>query len=101
MLLGTLSPDEQNSNPFLDSEGTTADHSQSVNPFDFLSGMQIGSTILFNPDWSIPQSVTMDLIGGGMLDSDTNNNTQSKPFSDVLDIVFVELIPFTGKENPT
>jgi hypothetical protein len=32
-----------------------------INPFDFLSDLQLGSTNLVNPDWLAPQPVTMEL----------------------------------------
>ena len=87
--------------PFLDRRGATAgDPSESVNPLGFLSGLQIGSTVLIDPDWSIPQSVTMDLECG-LVNNDINNSTQSSFFRDILDLVLVEVIPFTGEVNPT
>jgi hypothetical protein len=118
MLFGTLRSEEQNINPFglgttidpfgkgmmfpfLDRRGATAgDPSESVNPLGFLFGLQIGSTVLIDPDWSIPQSVTMDLECG-LVNNDINNSTQSSLFRDILDLVLVEVIPFTGEVNPT
>jgi hypothetical protein len=117
MLSGMLNTVDQNSNPFgdstrtnpirggmmspfLDKGGAGGDPSQSVNPFSFLSNLQIGSTNLVNPDWSIPQSVTMDLKGR-MIGGDINNYTQSRPFTDILDLVLTSVIPFMGEENIT
>jgi hypothetical protein len=117
MSLGALSSQEQNNNPFgsntginpfgggmmspfLGNGGAVGNLSQSINPFGFLSGLQIGSTNLVNPDWSIPQSVTMDLKGR-VISSDVNNNIRPTAFADTLDLVFVSVIPFTGEENST
>jgi hypothetical protein len=36
-----------------------------------------------------------------VVNSDINNSTQSSLFPDILDLVLVEVIPFTGEENPT
>ena len=38
--------------------------SDSFSPFSLLSNLQIGSSILIDVDWSEPQMVTMDLVGG-------------------------------------
>lgn len=35
----------------------------SPNPFGFLSMFQIGSSSLVNPDWAVPQTVSMSLLG--------------------------------------
>ena len=74
--------------------------SQSINPFDFLSNLQIGSTNLVNPDWSSPQSATMDLKGKDLgIDSDTYKNIQATTSQNTLDLIFVSVIPFTGEAN--
>jgi hypothetical protein len=120
MSLGALSSQEQSGNPFggnigvSPSEGgmmspflgnvgvnVVSNLSQSINPFDFLSNLQIGSTNLVNPDWSSPQSATMDLKGKdmGIEDSDTYKNIQATTSQHTLDLIFVSVIPFTGEPN--
>ena len=74
--------------------------SQSINPFDFLSNLQIGSTNLVNPDWSSPQSATMDLKGKDLgIDRDNYKNIQATTSQNTLDLIFVSVIPFTGEAN--
>lgn len=120
MSLGALSSQEQNGNPFGNNIGVSPSEggmmspflgnvgvdvarnlSQSINPFDFLSNLQIGSTNLVNPDWSSPQSATMDLKGKDMVieDSDTYKNIQATTSQHTLDLIFVSVIPFTGEAN--
>jgi hypothetical protein len=63
------------------------------NPFSLLSSMQIGSTSLVNADWSVPQTVTMDLVGSN------NNQEQQQSYSNkttTADLLFVSVIPYTG-----
>ena len=67
-----------------------------VNPFDFLSELQIGSTNLVNPDWSAPQSVTMELSGRMLSGA---NGGQTPNSQDTLDFLLVSAIPFTGEES--
>jgi hypothetical protein len=112
--LGTLSSSEQDTNLFDGSTGINpfegaimppylgdggeegaGNISQSVNPFDFLSDLQIGSTSLVNPDWSTPQSVTMGLNGTVKGSNNNNNGNQT----DTLDLILVSVIPFTGEER--
>lgn len=80
---------------------------QDFNPFEFLSTFQIGSASLINPDWSVPQSVSMfllgnsDKVGNGGSGSSISSSSQllsSSPFS-ALDIIFVTVIPNTGIET--
>lgn len=72
---------------------------QNFNPFEFLSTLQIGSASLVDPDWSVPQSVSMSLIGN----SDNDNGISSGDSRQLLsfsfspfDIVLVNVIPYTG-----
>jgi hypothetical protein len=72
---------------------------QDFNPFEFLSTFQIGSASLVDPDWSVPQSVSMSLIGN----SDNDNGVSSGDSRQLLsssfspfDIVLVTVIPYTG-----
>ncbi len=71
--------------------------SDSFNPFSLLSSMQIGSSSLTNADWSVPQTVTMDLVRGN------NNQGQQQPYSanntSTADLLFVSVIPYTGSDN--
>lgn len=66
------------------------------NPLAFLKNMQIGSSNIVNPDWSLPQSVTMSLVG--MFSS--NNKLSSSSSPQTADFIIVSVIPFTGKSNP-
>lgn len=94
-----VSPSEgEMMSPFLGNVGVDAagNLSQNINPFDFLSNLQIGSTNLVNPDWSSPQSATMDLKGKVMgMDSDNYKNIQATTSQNTLDLIFVSVIPFT------
>jgi hypothetical protein len=72
--------------------------SDSFNPFSLLSSMQIGSSSLTNADWSVPQTVTMDLVGGN-----NNYEQQQQSYSanntSAADLLFVSVIPYTGSDN--
>ena len=70
--------------------------SDSFNPFSLLSSMQIGSSSLTNADWSVPQTVTMDLVGGNIQEEQQSysNNTSA-----AADFLFVSVIPYTGSSN--
>jgi hypothetical protein len=71
--------------------------SDSFNPFSILSSMQIGSSSLTNADWSVPQTVTMDLVGGSI-----NYEQQQQYYSNstsTTDLLFVSVIPYTGSDN--
>ncbi|MDQ4101555.1 MAG: hypothetical protein M3115_05150, partial [Thermoproteota archaeon] len=72
--------------------------SDSFNPFSLLSDLQIGSTTLTDVDWSEPQIVTMNLIGGD--DVGTNQEQQTNLVSTPMaDFVLVSVIPYTGVGN--
>ena len=68
----------------------------SFNPFSLLSSMQIGSSSLTNADWSVPQTVTMDLVGGNIQEQQQSysNNTSA-----AADFLVVSVIPYTGSGN--
>lgn len=66
------------------------------NPLAFLKNIQIGSSNIVNADWSLPQSVTMGLVG--MFSS--NNGLSSSP-PQTADFIIVSVVPFTGKSNPS
>lgn len=72
--------------------------SDSFNPFSLLSNLQIGSTTLTDVDWSEPQIVTMNLIGGGDIDQEQHINSVNTPMAD---FVLVSVIPYTGVGNNT
>ena len=67
-----------------------------INPFDFLSAIQIGSTSLEDPDWSTSQSVTMDLSSNRMITDEDVRAGQILDSEDTLDLILVSAIPFTG-----
>ncbi len=72
----------------------------SFNPFSLLSSLQIGSGALIDVDWSEPQTVTMDLIGGSS--NKTNQEQQLNLSSETkADFVLVSVIPYTGLGNNT
>ncbi|MGI8831538.1 MAG: PsbP-related protein [Nitrososphaeraceae archaeon] len=70
--------------------------SDGFNPFSLLSSMQIGSSSLTNADWSVPQTVTMDLVGGNIQEQQQfySNNTSA-----AADFLIVSVIPYTGSSN--
>ncbi len=71
-----------------------ANMSDTFNPFEILSSIQIGSSSIVNPDWTSPQSTSLDLVGG------QNNNTgNSTSAGDNIkdDIIIVTVIPYTGQ----
>ena len=79
--------------------------SDSFSPFSLLSNLQIGSSILIDVDWSEPQMVTMDLVGGsGSRGTSQEQEEQPQLNSDNIttaDFVFVSVIPYTGLVNNT
>ena len=79
--------------------------SDSFSPFSLLSNLQIGSSILIDVDWSEPQMVTMDLVGGsGIRGTSQGQEEQAQLNSDNIttaDFVLVSVIPYTGLVNNT
>jgi hypothetical protein len=79
--------------------------SDSFSPFSLLSNLQIGSSILIDVDWSEPQMVTMDLVGGsGIRGTSQEQGEQPQLNSDNIttaDFVLVSVIPYTGLVNNT
>jgi hypothetical protein len=79
--------------------------SDSFSPFSLLSNLQIGSSILIDVDWSEPQMVTMDLVGGsGSRGTSQEQEEQAQLNSDNIttaDFVLVSVIPYTGLVNNT
>lgn len=79
--------------------------SDSFSPFSLLSNLQIGSSILIDVDWSEPQMVTMDLVGGsGSRGTSQEQEEQPQLNSDNIttaDFVLVSVIPYTGLVNNT
>jgi hypothetical protein len=74
--------------------------SNSSNPFSLLSNLQIGSGTLIDVDWSVPQTVTMDLIGGSSNRTDQEQQLNSSSET-MVDFVLVSVIPYTGVGNNT
>lgn len=73
--------------------------SDTFNPFSLLSSLQIGSSTLIDVDWSVPQTVTMNLVGN---DSRTNQEQQLNSSSGArADFLLVSVIPHTGVSNDT
>lgn len=66
------------------------------NPLVFLKSIQIGSNSIANPNWRLPQSVTMGLTG--MIGS-SSSNSSSTSSPQTADFVIVSVIPLTGKSN--
>jgi hypothetical protein len=79
--------------------------SDSFSPFSLLSNLQIGSSILIDVDWSEPQMVTMDLVGGSgsggtnqeqeELEQEQEQQLNSDNVT-TADFVLVSVIPYTG-----
>lgn len=65
------------------------------NPFKFLTTIQIGSSGIANPDWRLPQSVTMGLVG--MVGSSSRPSSTTSP--QTADFIIVSVIPYTGKST--
>jgi hypothetical protein len=59
------------------------------NPFASPKSIQIGSSNIAKPNWRLPQSVTMGLVG--MIGS--SNSLQT------ADFIVVSVVPFTGKST--
>ena len=72
--------------------------SDSFNPFLLLSSMQIGSSSLTNADWSVPQTVTMNLVGGNY-NQEQQQQSNSANNTSAADLLFVSVIPYTGSDN--
>jgi hypothetical protein len=71
-----------------------------LNPFSILTDLQLGSSSVTNVDWSVPKTITMDLVGGG----NNNNNTRElkQTYSNntsTADLVLVSVIPYTGSKT--
>ena len=72
--------------------------SDNFNPFSLLSSMQIGSSSLTNADWSVPQTVTMSLVGGNY-NQEQQQQSNSANNTSAADLLFVSVIPYTGSDN--
>ncbi|PWU79307.1 MAG: hypothetical protein DLM72_18125 [Candidatus Nitrosopolaris wilkensis] len=55
----------------------------------YITSYYIGSSIIVNADWRLPQATTMGLIGG----SSTSTASSS------ADFVIITVIPYTGKAS--
>lgn len=72
--------------------------SDTFNLFSLLSSLQIGSSTLIDVDWSVPQTVTMNLVGS---DNRTNQEQQLNSSGASTDFLLVSVIPHTGVSNDT
>ena len=57
--------------------------SEGFNPFSLLSSIQIASSSLTSADWSIPQTVTMNLVGG------SNNYEQQQQYYSITHLLLI------------
>ena len=71
--------------------------SDSFNPFSLLSSLQMGSSSIINTDWSMPQTVTMNLVGGGISSQDPSRSPSNNTLA--ADILLVSVVPYTGVER--
>ena len=67
------------------------------NPMSFLENLQMGSTSLVNPNWKVPQTITMGLIGNP-LSSGSSSSVCSTP---AAEFIIAVVIPYTGQANLT
>ena len=92
-----------NATGYIDENQDDAFSSDSFSPFSLLSNLQIGSSILIDADWSEPQMVTMDLVGGsGSRGTSQEQEEQPQRNSDNIttaDFVLVSVIAYTGLVN--
>jgi hypothetical protein len=80
--------------------GAVDNGTNNVNPFSFLTDLQIGSSsTIANADWSSPQIVRMGLTG--MMGSTNNNNNNNTSTASTADFIIVTVIPYTGKSAAT
>lgn len=72
------------------------ENSTSFVPFVFLKSIEIGSSNVANPNWRLPQSITMGLVG--MIGGNSNRlSSSSATPPQTADFIIVTVIPFTGK----
>jgi hypothetical protein len=67
------------------------------NPMSFLENLQMGSTSLVNPNWKVPQTVTMGLIGNPL----SSGSPSSAGLPPAAEFIIAVVIPYTGQTNLT
>jgi hypothetical protein len=67
------------------------------NPMSFLENLQMGSTSLVNPNWKVPQTITMGLIGNPL----SSGFLSSATLPPAAEFIIAVVIPYTGQANLT
>jgi len=67
------------------------------NPMSFLENLQMGSTSLVNPNWKVPQTITMGLIGNPL----SSGSSSSTALPSAAEFIIAIVIPYTGQSNLT
>ncbi len=67
------------------------------NPMSFLENLQMGSTSLVNPNWKVPQTITMGLIGNPL----SSGSLSSAALPPAAEFIIAVVIPYTGQANLT
>ena len=57
----------------------------------------MGSSSIINTDWLMPQTVTMNLVGGGISSQDPSRPPSNNTLA--ADILLVSVVPYTGVER--
>jgi hypothetical protein len=61
--------------------------------------LQIGSSTLIDLDWSVPQSVTMDLVGSSGDSIQKQQGPSTLDNEEMANLLIVSVIPYTGLGN--
>jgi len=67
------------------------------NPMSFLENLQMGSTSLVNPNWKVPQTITMGLIGNPL----SSGSLSSAALPPAAEFIIAVVIPYTGQATLT
>jgi hypothetical protein len=67
------------------------------NPMSFLENLQMGSTSLVNPNWKLPQTITMGLLGNPL----SSGSPSSAALPPAAEFIIAVVIPYTGQANLT
>jgi len=70
---------------------------RNFNPMSFLENLQMGSTSLVNPNWKLPQTITMGLIGNPL----SSGSSSSAALPSAAEFIIAIVIPYTGQSNLT
>ena len=65
------------------------------NPLSFLENLQMGSTSLVNPNWKVPQTITMGLIGN----TSSSGSSSSAALPSAVEFIIAIVIPYTGQSS--